>query len=44
LRQDVFSIVSQSRMSKPMYGRRINVKTVPIRPEFMLAMATGDIA
>ena len=44
LRQEVFSIISQSRINNPMYGKSINVTTVPIRPEFMLAIATGEIA
>ena len=44
LRQEVTSIVSQSRINNPIYGKRISVTTVPIRPEFMLAIATGEIA
>jgi hypothetical protein len=44
LRQEMFSIINQSRISNPMYGRRIKVTTVPMRPELMLAIATGEIA
>ena len=27
-----------------MYGNKMSVTTVPIRPEFILAIATGEIA
>jgi hypothetical protein len=44
LRHDEASMVSQSLISNPMYGNKMSVTTVPIRPELMLAMATGEIA
>ncbi len=44
LRHEVVSIVSQSLISRQMYGSKMSVTTVPIRPEFILAIATGEIA
>ena len=44
LRHDVASMVSQSLISNPTYGNKMSVTTVPMRPELILAMATGEIA
>ena len=37
-------MVNQSRISNPIYGKRIKMTMVPIRPELILAIATGEIA